>query len=686
MRRLTAALVFLSVLCSCSADVRDDTAAPDRTLLLPPGQVELAAALTSFESCEPFLQHVKANALEMVGPWGLDMGYAIAVMESSDMMRDGTQATADSSKAGLDPGVDYSTTNVQEAGVDEPDILKTDGRRIVALANEELHVIDVTGVQPRSLGRLRFEKFWPQEMFLAGDRILVFGQSHSNMKPVPRNALPTPGWSTPISTLVEIDIGTSKPRIIHRLHLDGRYLSSRMVDDVVRIVVQSQPTGLEWVYPSGTGLRAERRAEEENRQLIERSTIDNWIPWFALENAGGRLIREGTVTPCDRIYHPPSNSGLEMLNIITVDLSEKLLGDNVVSTSVLADGETVYSSKHNLYVATTEWMDWRDLQDDQDQMSETRPPITTRIHKFDISNPNETLYRTSGQVLGTVLNQYSMSEHDGFLRVATTDHGWWEPGGAANSESYVTVLGEQTGELVEFGRVGNLGRGERIYAVRFLGDLATVVTFRQTDPLYTINLSNPRAPTVLGELKILGYSAYLHPVTDTLLLGIGQDALDDGRTLGTQVSLFDISDLSAPIRVDQWRLAGGHSEIEYNARAFLHWPSENLFVLPVTTHRVENAQSRPFSGAVALELSDRSLVERGRVTHLQTPPDVRCQQWNEEGEDDSETSTQHCWTDIDWRATIQRSAVIQNRLYTLSSRGLLASNLQTLQPQAFLPF
>ena len=238
MRRLTAALVFLSVLCSCSADVRDDTAAPDRTLLFPPGQVELAAALTSFESCEPFLQHVKANALEMVGPWGLDMGYAIAVMESSDMMRDGTQATADSSKAGLDPGVDYSTTNVQEAGVDEPDILKTDGRRIVALANEELHVIDVTGVQPRSLGRLRFEKFWPQEMLLAGDRILVFGQSHSNMKPVPRNALPTPGWSTPISTLVEIDIGTSKPRIIHRLNLDGSYLSSRMVDDVVRSVVR----------------------------------------------------------------------------------------------------------------------------------------------------------------------------------------------------------------------------------------------------------------------------------------------------------------------------------------------------------------------------------------------------------------------------------------------------------------
>jgi hypothetical protein len=255
-----------------------------------------------------------------------------------------------------------------------------------------------------------------------------------------------------------------------------------------------------------------------------------------------------------------------------------------------------------------------------------------------------------------------------------------------NSESYVTVLEDQNGAMIEIGRVSNLGKGERIYAVRFLGDLATVVTFRQTDPLYTIDLSDPRSPTVLGELKILGYSAYLHPVTDTLLLGIGQDARDDGRTLGTQVSLFDISDLTDPIRIDQWHLAGGHSEIEYNARAFLHWPSENLFVLPVTTHQVVTAQSEPFSGAVVLELSDRSLTERGRLTHLKTPPKVRCEQWVEEGEDGNEISTQHCWADIDWRATIQRSVVIQNQIYTLSSLGLLASNLQTLEPQAFLAF
>ena len=682
MRRPIAVITSIAILCACSADNRDDTIAPDRTVPLHPSQVQLTAALTSFESCEPFLRHVKANALEMVGPWGLDGGYAIAVMEGSELARDGSQAIADSSQSALAPGVDYSTTNVQEAGVDEPDILKTDGTRIVALVNEELRVVDITGDQPRSVGKLRFEKLWPQEMFLVGDRILVFGQSHGGTQSLTLRH----GPYSPISTIVEIDISGPKPRITRRLHVDGGYLGSRMVDDVVRIVVQSQPTGLEWSYPSGAGLRAERRAEEENRRLIEESTSDNWIPWFALENARGRLIEEGTLTPCDRIYHPPSNSGLQMLNIITVDLSEEQLGDKLLSTSVLADGQTVYSSKDNLYVATTEWFDWRELEADEDDTSNRRPPLTTRIHKFDISDPNNTLYRTSGQVLGTVLNQYSMSEHKGRLRVATTNHGWWGPGDVANSESYVTVLSEEDGELVELGRVGDLGRGERIYAVRFLGDLATVVTFRQTDPLYTIDLSDPRSPTVLGELKILGYSAYLHPVTETLLLGIGQDADDDGRTVGTQVSLFDISDLTDPVRVDQWRLLGGHSEIEYNPRAFLHWPAENLFVLPVATHRVGTAESGPFSGAVALELNNRSLTERGRLTHLKTPPKVRCDQWVEEREDGSEISRQQCWADIDWRATIQRSVVIKNEIYTLSSLGLLASDLRTLEQRAFLLF
>ena len=682
VQRIIAAFIFAALLCACGTDNAGNAADPDRTVLLPPSQIELTAALTPFESCEPFLRHVKNNALDMVSPWGIGGGYFPETMEA-EMLRGSPQAIADAAPSV--PEVEYSTTNIQEAGVDEPDIVKTDGRRIIALVDNTLHVIDATGKRLHQLGEFQFKKFWAQDMFLSGDRVVVFGQIHDTT-PLLRSIHPQPGWYSPITTLISVDISKKKPRITRRLHIDGNYISSRLVSNAARIVIQSNPTGLEWVFPNGSGLRAEREAKEQNRQLIKESTIDNWVPWFALEDSEGQLLKEGTLTTCERIYHPASNSGLQMLNIVTVDLGEELFEKQLASTSVLADGQTVYSSTNNLYVATTEWFDERQLRADRETSSDQPPTIKTRIHKFDISDPTNTLYRSSGQVIGTVLNQYSMSEHNDHLRVATTNHGWWSPQPEVTSESFVTVLKETDSGLSEVGGVGNIGKGERIYAVRFLGDIATVVTFRQTDPLYTIDLSQPESPKVLGELKIMGYSAYLHPITDNLLLGVGQDASDIGQRLGTQVSLFDISDLSKPIRVDQWQLPGGTSEIEYNARAFLYWPNESLFVLPITTHQIATPDGDAFSGAIALELNGQILGERGRITHLKSDPKVTCQRWLEEREDETEIERQHCWADFDWRGTIRRSLVIDGEIHSLSSLGLLTSDLETLKPLSFLAF
>ena len=682
VQRIIAAFTFAALLCACGTDNAGNVADPDRTVLLPPSQIQLTAALTPFESCEPFLRHVKNNALDMVSPWGIGGGYFPETMEA-EMLRGSPQAIADAAPSV--PEVEYSTTNIQEAGVDEPDIVKTDGRRIIALVDNTLHVIDATGKRLHQLGEFQFKKFWAQDMFLSGDRVVVFGQMHDTT-PLLRSIHPQPGWYSPITTLISVDISEAMPRITRRLHIDGSYISSRLVSNAARIVIQSNPTGLEWVFPNGSGLRAEREAKEQNRQLIKESTIDNWVPWFALEDSEGQLLKEGTLTTCERIYHPASNSGLQMLNIVTVDLGEELFEKQLASTSVLADGQTVYSSTNNLYVATTEWFDERQLRADRETSSDQPPTIKTRIHKFDISDPTNTLYRSSGQVIGTVLNQYSMSEHNDHLRVATTNHGWWSPQPEVTSESFVTVLKETDSGLSEVGRVGNIGKGERIYAVRFLGDIATVVTFRQTDPLYTIDLSQPESPKVLGELKIMGYSAYLHPITDNLLLGVGQDASDIGQRLGTQVSLFDISDLSKPIRVDQWQLLGGTSEIEYNARAFLYWPNESLFVLPITTHQIATPDGDAFSGAIALELNGQTLGERGRITHLKSDPKVTCQRWLEEREDETEIERQHCWADFDWRGTIRRSLVIDDEIHSLSSLGLLTSDLETLKPLSFLAF
>ena len=680
MRRIWAAVICSILLSACAPDNAGDHYS-DRRVDLSSAQLQLAASLTPFTSCEPFLKHVKANALAMVGPWGLEGQAYPEILESSDM----AEAATDTAMKSADPvpDVDYSSTNTQEVGVDEPDIVKTDGKRIVAIIDSELQVVDATGDRLRSLGQVRFEDFWPQEMFLSGDKVTIFGQMHNNPSIARRSGNFYEPWS-PITTIMSVDIGQGRPRITRQLHLDGAYISSRLVDNTARIVLQSRPTGLEWSYPEGSGLRAERRAEEENRKIIRQSTIDNWVPWFVLENGRGQLVQEGTLTTCNRIYHPISNSGLRMLNVLTIDL-ETELSPHEHTTSVLADGQTVYSSTTSMYVATTEWVDRR-FDDVWNTDPAERPPVMTRIHKFDISDPIHTRYRNSGQVIGTVLNQYSMSEHNGYFRVATTDHQWWSPDGNANSESYLTVLKDTDDGLTEVGRIGNLGKGERIYAVRFLNDLATVVTFRQTDPLYTIDLSQPEQPRLLGELKILGYSAYLHPVGNSLLLGVGQDALETGQTTGTQVSLFDISDLSQPKRVDQWQLPGASSEVEFNARAFLHWNAENLFVLPLATHRIDDATSEPFVGAVALELNDNELRERGRITHLKKPPQRNCETWFEDTEDETEIERQYCWVNFDWRANIQRSLVIGEKIYSLSSLGILTSEIGSLQPLSFLDF
>jgi uncharacterized secreted protein with C-terminal beta-propeller domain len=285
----------------------------------------------------------------------------------------------------------------------------------------------------------------------------------------------------------------------------------------------------------------------------------------------------------------------------------------------MTDAQTVYASDKSLYLATQRF----------------NGTASTAIHAFAAAERGKTEYRATGAVPGTLLNQWSMSEHEGHLRVASTDE----------KESFVTVLGERLGQV---GQVGGLGRDERIYAVRFMGTRGFVVTFRQVDPLYTLDLSQPNRPQVLGELKILGYSAYLHPVGDNLLLGVGQDATPEGRTRGTQLSLFDISNLRAPAKLHGVTLgSGSSSEVEFDHHAFLFWPAAGLAVLPVS------AQS---SGAIGFHLDGAAGIrEVGRVTH---GPE----------------------------AQVRRSLVVGDRLFTVSDAGVKASRLDNLAELAWVPF
>jgi uncharacterized secreted protein with C-terminal beta-propeller domain len=229
--------------------------------------------------------------------------------------------------------------------------------------------------------------------------------------------------------------------------------------------------------------------------------------------------------------------------------------------------------------------------------------------------------------------------------VSTETPAWWGPGG--DSESFLTTLRQKEGALVQAGRVGGLGKGERVYSVRFVGDVGYVVTFRQVDPLYTLDLDDPTSPRVLGALELRGYSAYLHPIGSDRLLGVGQDATDEGRLLGTQLSLFDISNLRRPARLDAAPLGPGSSEVEYDPHAFLYWPAKNLAVVPV------QIASGQFAGALAVRVGRTGLKELGRITQ---------------------------------EAPIRRALVVGSRLFTLSDQGVKASDLDTLADRAWIPF
>jgi hypothetical protein len=195
------------------------------------------------------------------------------------------------------------------------------------------------------------------------------------------------------------------------------------------------------------------------------------------------------------------------------------------------------------------------------------------VHAFRL-DPGRTTYVGSGTVAGTVRDRWSLSEYDGHLRVATALGDPWQP-----RENSVVVLEERQGRLVRTGRVDGLGKGEQIKAVRWLGGRAVVVTFRETDPLYTLDLTDPARPRVEGELKIPGYSAYLHPVGDDLLLGLGHHATRRGTDLGTQAATFDLRDRTDVRRIDTTGFGPGTElGIEWDPRAFTYLPDQRTFV------------------------------------------------------------------------------------------------------------
>ena len=561
---------------------------------LDPGEVVLTAGLARFGDCDTLLDHLHAEYSARVGPWGFDQGgwFGPMPMEpvAAEMARDESAAPADTAAQTSAPveGVDFSGTNVQEVGVDEADIVKTDGRRIFTVSSGRLVVVDAAG--RRAAGSVAVAEGWGRELFIDGDSLLLVTRSTSD---APDGAE---------TVLQRIDVTGGAPEVVETLNVQGSYISARSVGGTARVILRYDPhRNFPFVFPQNEA--GEDVAENANRAAVLNSTLDDWLPHYtfgAADSSTGSLL-----PPCSAVHAPSVFSGFGVTTVISVPIGGDF--EPSASTAVMAPGDTVYASPGSLYVATTRWIDSDEFGDgddwDEDGWLRAWSERRTSVHRFDITSAAAS-YESSGEVQGVIRNQFSLSEHDGHLRIVTTVGDPW----GTESESHVRVLSTDGDVLVEVGSVGDIGRGERVQSVRFVGDIGYVVTFRQIDPFYTIDLSDPTDPQILGELKIPGFSSYLHPISDTKVLGVGSDADDEGRVTGAKVSLFDVSDLAAPREVAVWTAPDGWNDVGWDHRAFLWWAPEELAVIPVTVWD-------EWSGAVVLRVADGTIVEVGRVDH-----------------------------------------------------------------------
>ncbi len=519
------------------------------------GTPAAAATLDGFADCEELRQWYVDATLPHVTAWGLGGRVVLAAEQAlptaGRVDRDSSTDTAVSSGP--------TGTNVQEAGVDEPDTAKTDGELVAHVTGgwSDRHSVvltDVSGDVPRVLSRLKLPRgLSDAELLLVGDRLVVLGTAwHDGPIAMDSRIGPVGGYDAGTTRVLVVDVSDpGSPRIADDAAYSGDLVAAREHDGVVRVVLTTPSPAIDFVVPRRGRTRAEARAE--NRRRVQESDIEAWLPTVERDGDPAPLLE------CADVRHPDKASGYGTMSVVSFDPADP---EERRSTAVTTSSDLVYSSTERMYLATT----YRRGSD---------------VHSFALDGA-ETRYVASGTVPGTVRDRWSMSEYDGDLRVATAlGKDAWDP-----DENAVVVLREHGDRLAEIGRVGAMGIREQIQSVRWFGDLAVVVTFRQVDPLYTVDLSDPEDPQVLGELKIPGFSAYLHPIGDDLVLGLGQDASRGGRTRGAQAAVFDLRDLGSPRRVDV-ETVGPETDFvaSYDPRALTYLPGSRTVLATVDDWR-----------------------------------------------------------------------------------------------------
>ncbi len=731
---LVAIGLCLTMLLAGCLNVTDNVEVPD--VVLPDDWSTITARtvaspqLFAYDDCDELEQSLKQSIEEQ---YRIELMQAVAEQyyysdfmwaEGAEMaMDDG--AVADTSSAAQPrttapnrvEGEDFSGTNNQEAGVDEADFVKTDGYHIYYLQGRHLHIFGVPEFGVLEATYNTTLSGTPVAMMLDGDQLVVISTLNPWSIQSNHPVIDAMGWeesygswrTSSLTKFTVFDItNRSAPDVERELFIEGSYITAREINGTVRTVTHAWmdvPDVQSWLdLPSGywnldydDPLRLEIREKVayetmlRNSEALEDLSLADLIPQVYEYSNGEVAVHAMSDNACRDFVAPEDGMERGISSIFSLDLTSAEFDYEV--DHVVGSYPQVYASTDVLVLAENSFPGWWFWNNDgMDEM--------TNLHTFDISVPDATLYTGSGRIAGTVLNQFSLSEHEGVLRVATTVGQWarwWMEDPEPMSSQLVTLVRSvdvdtEKQVLVEAGRVEGIAPGERIWSARFDGDRAYIVTFEQIDPLWVIDVADETNPTILGELKVPGVSTYIHPLSRDHLLTIGlAPANEDGTGLdwsGTQISLFDIVDPTDPQQADVLRLSPvardqanmwswSSSEATYESKAFQYWSPKSMLAVPLSTYRyAETYENGRYTWSYQ-HISKLMLVEVNETDgNLSMYGEVNHSSFYDGGEEN------RYWG---WgEQNIRRSIFMGDFVYAISPAGITATNLTTMEESSRL--
>ncbi len=513
-------------------------------------------------------------------------------------------------------------TNVQEENVDESDIVKVNGNYIYYVSNgiEQSKIVIIEAENAENSNKIAeidytSEKFKPREIYTTENKLIVIGNETENVTEICRideaiNDIAMPPESK--SGIIVYDISNPKePKETRRVLVDGNYLTSRMIDNNIYL------TATKYIYTSNI---IENNLEDLNE--------NDYMPKYIDTSTGG----EEKCISYNDIYYFDKMQSTNYLILMGVNLETD---EEANIQTFLGAGEYTYSSDKNMYIATSNFE-----FDEKYRIKNS----TTHILKFAL-NGGKFRFVAETDIQGIVNNQFSMDENGEYFRITTTTGEIWNTNKDTSNNLYIL-----NNNLEKVGEITGFAPEEKIYSVRYTEDKAYVVTFKQTDPLFVIDLSNPSTPQILGELKIPGYSTYLHPYDETHIIGFGYDTDKDGRTTGLKLTMFDVSDLNNPKEMFTTKIGNRNvgSSLTYNHKSLLYMKNNNIIAFPVNYYNSGTTRS-----AVPIYKIDlkKGFVLQGEISHMSN----------------------------EYEEEIERVVYVGNNYYTLSKRIVKVVDMETLE-------